>query len=65
MQWQAQTREAWLEELGTEDSVMTTFGSLVNVKQHIHEQESKQKLGLWNARMDRLGSLLNIAVALV
>ena len=65
MQWEARTREAWLKELGAEDSAMTTFGSLVNVKQHIHEQESKQKLGVWSARMDRLGSLLNIAVALV
>lgn len=65
MQWEARTKEAWLEELGADGSVMTTFGSLVNVKQHIHEQESKQKLGVWNARMDRLGSLLNIAVALV
>jgi hypothetical protein len=65
MQWEAQTREAWLKELGAEVPAMTTFGSLVDVKQHIHEQESKQKLGVWNAKMDRLGSLLNIAVALV
>jgi hypothetical protein len=65
MQWEARTREAWLKELGADVPAMTTFGSLVDVKQHIHEQESKQKLGIWNARMDRLGSLLNIAVALV
>jgi hypothetical protein len=65
MQWEARTREAWLKELGAEVSVMTTFGNLVDVKQHGHEQESKQKLGVWNARMDRLGSLLNIAVGLV
>ena len=65
MQWEARTKEAWLEELGAEGSVMTTFGSLVNVKQHMNEQESKQKLGVWNAKTDRLGSLLNIAVDLV
>jgi hypothetical protein len=65
MQWEAQTREAWLEELGAEGPAITTFGSLVNAKQHIHEQESKHMLSAWNARMDRLGSLLNIAVALI
>lgn len=65
MQWEARTREAWLKELGTEGPAMTTFGSLVNAKQHSHEQESKHMLSVWNARTDHLGSLLNIAVALV
>lgn len=65
MQWEARTRERWLEELGAERPAMTTFGSLVSVKQHTHDQESKRILGTWNAKMDRLGSLLNIAVALI
>jgi hypothetical protein len=65
MQWEARTRDAWLKELGAEGPAITTFGSLVNAKQHIHEQESKQLLSAWNAKMDRLGSLLNIAVALI
>lgn len=64
-QWEARTKEAWLEEVWAESPAITTFGSLISAKQHTDKPEGKQKLAAWNAKTDRLGSLLNIAVALV
>lgn len=64
-QWEARTREAWMKEVWSDSPAITTFGCLITAKQHIDKPESKQKLAAWNARMDRLGSLLNVAVALV
>lgn len=64
-QWEARTREGWTKEFGVEGALIATFGGLIKARQHTEEQESKEDLAVWNARVDRLGSLLNIAVALV
>ncbi|KAL5398664.1 hypothetical protein PMIN03_012753 [Paraphaeosphaeria minitans] len=64
-QWEARTREAWMKEIWSESPAITTFGNLISAKQHIDKPEGKQNLAAWNAKVDRLGSLLNVAVALV
>lgn len=64
-QWEARTRAAWHKELEMKRPAMTTFGNLVQARQHVDKHESKKILSAWNATTDRLGSLLNIAVVLV
>ncbi|KAJ8118407.1 hypothetical protein OPT61_g601 [Boeremia exigua] len=64
-QWEARTSETWMKEVWSGNPLITTFGNLITAKRRIDEPENKQKLAAWNARMDRLGSLLNAAVALV
>lgn len=42
-----------------------TFGNLIDSKQRCNETSHARRLDSWNARTDNLGSLLNIAVAMV
>ncbi|KAH6643233.1 hypothetical protein C7974DRAFT_387091 [Boeremia exigua] len=64
-QWEARNSETWMKEVWSGNPAITTFGNLITAKRRIDEPESKQRLAAWNARTDRLGPLLNAAVALV
>lgn len=64
-QWEARDRATWMQELEAGSPALCTFGSLIDSKQQCNEISHAQRLDSWNARTDNLGSLLNIAVALV
>ena len=64
-QWEARTGEDWMKEVGLEAPAITTIGDLIVVKQQVRDQKHMHMLGAYNARMDGLGLLVNIAVAMV
>ena len=68
--WDASTREAWVSEYdvygaNTPLAGLDSFGSLIESNKRGTELAHARKLDLWNAQVDRLGSLLNAAVSMV
>lgn len=63
--WEARSREDWLEEISAGYSAITNFGELMESKRRCGERIHAERLDSWNARTDNLGSLLNVAVAVV
>lgn len=64
-QWEARSQEAWLREIGAGSPALSTFGALIRANEKSNERSHAQMLGAWNATTDSLGSLLNVAVAIV
>ena len=63
LQWEAKSREAWLQELDLGSPVMRKYGHLIDAKRGYGGDGGAAGLNYWNARTDSLGSLLNIAAA--
>ena len=68
--WEASTRDAWVSEYHmygatTPAARLNTFGCLIESKKQWKEPAHARKLDLWNAEVDKLGSLLNAAVSMV
>ena len=64
-QWEAESQESWLHEIGRQINTITTFGELVDVKKRRTEPQCGELLDTWNATTDNLGQLLNLAANLV
>ena len=63
-QWEARSRETWIEEREAGNPSIATFGSLMESKQRYNETGYARQLDSWNARTDTLGALLNTAATL-
>jgi hypothetical protein len=66
-EWEAKTEVQWRKEhdnaaaRGT--AVLHTFGDLIDAHRCLTgARESSDKLGMWNATIDHLGMVLNLAV---
>ena len=64
--WEARSRDEWETEKAFYDisSPMTTFGELVTAKQQPGDALNARKIDTWEAGVDKLGIMMNIAVGL-
>ncbi|KAL7934393.1 hypothetical protein V8C35DRAFT_41320 [Trichoderma chlorosporum] len=65
--WEARSREEWETEKALHDASypMTTFDELVEAKRRSHEPFYRRRLETWDAGVDKLGMLINIATDLM
>ena len=68
--WEASTHDAWVSEYHVYGATapvarLDTFGSLIESQKQWKEPAHARKLDVWNAQVDKLGSLLNAAVSMV
>lgn len=68
-EWECKTEEDWVKEheiaAGGSATAMYNFGELVDTHRQPPDAQSFRKLSTWNAGIDHLGVLLNIAARLV
>jgi hypothetical protein len=67
--WEAQSRDAWASEYGAvycdKEPRLSRFGDLVDAHSKYGDASAMKMIDKWNAGIDNLGSLLNLAVFLV
>ncbi|UKZ82669.1 hypothetical protein TrVFT333_010463 [Trichoderma virens FT-333] len=65
--WEARTREEWETEKALHDASypMTTFDELVQAKRRSNELFYRRRLETWDAGVDKMGMLINIATDLI
>ncbi|RDW74921.1 hypothetical protein BP6252_06063 [Coleophoma cylindrospora] len=67
--WEAPTHSAWESEYGAshmlQASGLANLGDLIDAQQSGHLPLNAQKLDIWNAGIDNLGSLLNLVSTMV
>jgi hypothetical protein len=59
--WEAKNAQDWMQEAFLTTRSLGTFGELCEAKQKRHDMIYAQRLDMWNATADNLGSLLNLA----
>ena len=64
-QWEASSHTGWENELEFNSNTLWTFGNLLDAHKWSNEPLSAQRLDSWNARIDNLGSLMNIATSIM
>ena len=67
--WQASTQSAWEAEYEASRSSQAcgfaTLGDLIDAQRSFHMPSVARKLDIWNAGVDNLGALLNLAGTIV
>lgn len=65
--WEARTLTEWETEKALYDTSypMSTFDQLVEAKRRSHEPFYQRKLETWDAGVDKMGMLMNIAIDLI
>jgi hypothetical protein len=66
LQWEASNYATWEQHLTPcSDDGLKTIGNLIDICDKREEPVVAQKLDSWNAKTDQLGSLLNVAIAML
>ncbi|KAL6812491.1 hypothetical protein J3E69DRAFT_123496 [Trichoderma sp. SZMC 28015] len=65
--WEARSRQEWETERALQDACypMTTFAELIEAKRRSNELFYKRRLETWDAGVDKMGMLINIATDLI
>ncbi|KAL6697258.1 hypothetical protein J3F84DRAFT_282663 [Trichoderma pleuroticola] len=65
--WEARSRQEWETERALQDACypMTTFAELIEAKKRSNELFYKRRLETWDAGVDKMGMLINIATDLI
>ncbi|KAK4069552.1 uncharacterized protein Triagg1_6976 [Trichoderma aggressivum f. europaeum] len=65
--WEARSRQEWETERALQDACypMTTFAELIEAKRRSNEPFYKRRLETWDAGVDKMGMLINIATDLI
>jgi len=70
MEWEAKTEAQWRKEhenaaARSNSTSLHTLGDLIDAQKHSSRDRLSEGLDIWNAGLDHLGVLLNLAVHLV
>jgi len=73
MEWEAKTEAQWRTEYqnavsarnASHGGALKTFGDLIDAHQRVPGVERDERLDVWNAGIDHLGMLLNLAVYMI
>lgn len=61
--WEARSLADWTDEIQADVPSICSFGDLIDSRQKNDEVFHARRLNAWNARTDKLGSLLSIAAS--
>ena len=68
-EWEARTEAQWRVEyenaMTSKGAALITFGDLIDAHKRSRSGRNSEGLDIWNAGIDHLGVLLNLAVHLV